>query len=147
MSWESILTVRRFHTIFDVPSFEPTVLKYPAENPPVNAPCSRFRPLSSRTCMSVSRSRGPLAYLLFPERNVSAVIADFGVKGRQRRAKENKWIVLWVWRPLPLPRIECHRRPSPGGKESAADRLCYLKKSERSIYPSRSSGGRNNLKP
>jgi hypothetical protein len=32
-----------------IPSLEPTVLKYPAENPPVNAPCNRFRPLSSRT--------------------------------------------------------------------------------------------------
>lgn len=31
------------------PSFEPTLLKYPAENPPVNAPCSLLRPFSSRT--------------------------------------------------------------------------------------------------
>jgi hypothetical protein len=37
-----------------LPSFEPTVLKYPAEKPPVNAPCSRFRPRSSRTCRVVS---------------------------------------------------------------------------------------------
>jgi len=62
--------------------------------------------------MTVSRRPGdtPLAYLLFPEWDIRAVIADVGVKGRQRRAKENKRIVLWVRRPLPLPRIECHHR-------------------------------------
>lgn len=32
-----------------MPSFDPTVLKYPAENPPVKAPCNRLRPFSSRT--------------------------------------------------------------------------------------------------
>ena len=31
------------------PSSEPTVLKYPAEKPPVKAPCNRRRPFSSRT--------------------------------------------------------------------------------------------------
>jgi hypothetical protein len=33
----------------DAPSFEPTVLKWPAEKPPVKAPCNRLRPFSSRT--------------------------------------------------------------------------------------------------
>ena len=33
------------------PSAEPTVLKYPAEKPPVKAPWSLRRPFSSRTCV------------------------------------------------------------------------------------------------
>jgi hypothetical protein len=40
----------------DKPSFEPTVLKYPAEKPPVKAPCNRLRPFSSRTYNALSQS-------------------------------------------------------------------------------------------
>ena len=36
------------------PSFDPTVLKYPAEKPPVNAPCNLLRPRSSRTYRGIS---------------------------------------------------------------------------------------------
>ena len=44
------------------PSFEPTVLKYPAENPPVNAPCSLLRPFSSRTSCFHSGTNSPVSF-------------------------------------------------------------------------------------
>lgn len=43
------------------PSFEPTVLKYPAEKPPVNAPCNLLLPFSSRTSCFHSGTNSPVS--------------------------------------------------------------------------------------
>lgn len=52
-----------------IPSFEPTVLKYPAEKPPLNAPWNRlYLPFSSLTVWSW---RGIGFFGLSPEKNIS----------------------------------------------------------------------------
>ena len=70
-----------------IPSFEPTVLKYPAENPPLKAPWNRlYLPFSSLTVWSW---RGIGFFGLSPKRKIFWMRKRKGNGGLEKKIKEN----------------------------------------------------------